>query len=244
MLSKNQIKLINQLNQKKFRKKHQLFFAEGIKTVKELLASAYELEALYSTADILFTENQNSHIISEKELKQISSLTTPQSVLGVFKIPDIQINPEIKMSVVLDGVRDPGNFGTIVRLCDWFGIEQIICSGDTVDCYNPKAVQATMGSIGRVKVIYTELPHFLQNNPLPIYGTFMDGENIYQESLPREALIVMGNEANGISKEVERLITHRIGIPQFGKVKATESLNVAMATSIVLNEFKRNEFTF
>lgn len=240
MLSKNQIKLINQLNQKKQRKKHQLFFAEGIKTVKELLDSSYELEVLFTTADILFTEGSKTQLISEKELKTISSLTTPQTVLGVFKIPDIQPNPKAKISIVLDGVRDPGNLGTIIRLCDWFGIKQLICSSDTVDCYNPKTVQATMGSLARVQVNYIDIEKFLSETELPIYGTFMDGKNIYRQNLPDQALVVMGNEANGITREIEKLITDRIAIPQFGKIKETESLNVGTATAIVISEFMRD----
>lgn len=240
MLSKNQIKLINQLNQKKYRKKHQLFFAEGIKTIKELLNSSYELEILYTTADVLFTEKTKTHLISEKELKKISSLTTPQTVLGVFKIPKRKINPPTNLSVVLDGIRDPGNLGTIIRLCDWFGIKQLICSTDSVDCYNPKTIQATMGSLARVEVIYTDLPNFLSKTDLPIYGTFMKGENIYKQNLPEKALIVLGNEANGISSAVEKHINHKITIPQFGEIQETESLNVGTATAIVLSEFLRS----
>jgi len=239
MLSKNQIKLINQLNQKKHRKKNQLFFAEGIKTVKEFLNSSYELERLYTTTDALFTEDDKVQIISERELSKISSLTTPQMMLGVFKIPDLKPDLKVELSIVLDGVRDPGNLGTIIRLCDWFGIEQLICSLDTVDCYNPKSVQATMGSLARVKVVYTDLEELLKQVDIPVYGTFMNGKNIYQEVLPKQALIVMGNEANGISPEIEKLISDRIRIPQFGRIRETESLNVGTATAIVLSEFMR-----
>ncbi len=239
MLSKNQIKLINLLNQKKYRKKKQLFFAEGIKTVKELLASNYELEKLYATTDIFYTAEDKYQLISENELKKISHLTTPQLVLGVFKIPETTFNSSVKINIALDGVRDPGNLGTIIRLCDWFGIEQLICSTDTVDCYNPKTVQATMGSLARVNVFYTNLVDFLAENKTPVYGTFMGGDPIYNQSLPKEAVIIMGNEANGISPAVEKLVNHQVAIPQFGKRNLTESLNVATATAIVLNEFMR-----
>src|SRR5699024_10414179 len=191
MLSKNQIKLINQLHQKKYRKKNKLFIAEGIKTVKELLASEYELEMLYMTADILYTPEDRQHIISDKELKKISQLKTPQRLLALFKIPERMLDLETGFSLALDGVRDPGNLGTIVRLCDWFGIEQLVCSTDTVDCYNPKTVQATMGSLGRVKVVYTDLPKFLSQSEKPIFGTFMDGETIYENRLPKEAIVVL-----------------------------------------------------
>lgn len=240
MLSKNQIKSINQLNQKKFRKKEGLFIAEGIKTVKELLTSSYELEKLYATADILYTEQNKVELISEKDLHRISCLKTPQSVLAVFRIPDREPNFSAPMSVVLDGVRDPGNLGTIIRLCDWFGIEQLVCSPDTADCYNPKTVQATMGSLGRVDVIYTDLVHFIEESNLPVYGTFMDGNNIYQQNLPQKGLLILGNEANGISAEIEQLVNHKLAIPQFGRLQETESLNVATAAAIVLSEFKRN----
>lgn len=141
---------------------------------------------------------------------------------------------------MLDAIRDPGNLGTIIRLCDWFGIEQIICSVDTVDCYNPKVIQATMGSLSRVSVSYLNINECLQNTKLPVYGTCMDGTSIYSENLPEKGIIIMGNEANGISENIMELISHKITIPRFGKLKETESLNVATATAIVLNEFKRS----
>lgn len=241
MLSKNQIKLIKQLNQKKYRKKYRLFFAEGIKTVKELLASDFRVKALYTTGDFLFTDEEKTQLISERELKKISSLKTPQLVLGVFHIPEVALNKSAEMSLVLDGIRDPGNLGTIIRLCDWFGIKQLVCSQDTVDCYNPKTIQATMGSLTRVNIIYTDLITYLEENRQPVFGTFMDGEIIYDQHLPKNSVIVMGNEANGISPEIEQLISYKVTIPQFGKKSLTESLNVATATGIVLNEFLRWE---
>lgn len=239
MLSKNQIKLINQLNQKKYRKKYGLFFAEGIKTVKELLASSFELEILYATADLLYTEENKTQLITERELKKISALKTPQSLLAVFKIPEHFSRKESKKIIALDGVRDPGNLGTIIRLCDWFGVSRLVCSTDTVDCYNPKTIQATMGSLARVQVEYVDLAEFLDQTDKPIYGAFMDGQNIYREELANEAIIIMGNEANGISNNIESKINHRIAIPQFGNIKATESLNVATATAIITSEFMR-----
>lgn len=239
MLSKNQIKLINQLNQKKYRKKRALFIAEGIKTVKEFLSSGYELECLYSCVDLLFAPDKEVELISQQALRKISQLKTPQTVLGIFKIPEIEPLIHPKLTVALDGVRDPGNLGTIIRLCDWFGIEQLVCSVDTVDCYNPKTVQATMGSLARVSVLYTDLPSYLTVSDRPVYGTFMQAEPIYKQVLPQEGIIVLGNEGHGISASVERCVDHKIAIPQFGKQQLTESLNVAMATAIVLNEFKR-----
>ena len=241
MLSKNQIKLITSLQQKKYRKQAQLFFAEGVKVVQELLHSNFELQELFTTKqDFLSVSKDKLHAISEAELKKISALATPNSCLAVFKIPKAKETKESGLILALDDVRDPGNLGTIIRLCDWFGIETLFCSEETVDIYNPKVVQATMGSISRVNVVYGDLENFLVKTKLTVFGTFMDGKNIYQESLPNDGVIVMGNEANGISEAVEKLVTDRIAIPRFGDLQITESLNVATATAIILSEFKRN----
>ena len=240
MLSKNQIKLITSLQQKKYRKQEQLFFAEGVKVVQELLNSNFELQDLFTTKQDFLTVSKNKvHAISEAELKKISVLTTPNTCLAVFKIPKAKEMVEKGLIVALDDVRDPGNLGTIIRLCDWFGIETLFCSEESVDIYNPKVVQATMGSISRVNVVYGNLETFLSQTKLPIFGTFMDGKNIYQEELPKEGIIIMGNEANGISTSVEKLVSDRIAIPRFGNLQVTESLNVATATAIILSEFKR-----
>ena len=241
MVSKNQIKLITSLQQKKYRKQEQLFFAEGVKVVQELLNSNFELQDLFTTKQDFLTVSKNKvHAISEAELKKISALTTPNSCLAVFKIPKAKEMVEKGLIVALDDVRDPGNLGTIIRLCDWFGIETLFCSEESVDIYNPKVVQATMGSISRVNVVYGNLEAFLTKTKLPVFGTFMDGKNIYQEKLPKEGIIIMGNEANGISSSVEKLVSERIAIPRFGNLQVTESLNVATATAIILSEFKRS----
>jgi TrmH family RNA methyltransferase len=240
MVSKNQIKLITSLQQKKYRKQEQLFFAEGVKVVQELLHSNFELQDLFTTKQDFLTVPKNKvHAISEAELKKISALTTPNTCLAVFKIPKAKEMVEKGLIVALDDVRDPGNLGTIIRLCDWFGIETLFCSEESVDIYNPKVVQATMGSISRVNVVYGNLETFLSQTKLPVFGTFMDGKNIYQEELPKEGIIIMGNEANGISTSVEKLVSERIAIPRFGNLQVTESLNVATATAIILSEFKR-----
>ena len=240
MVSKNQIKLITSLQQKKYRKQEQLFFAEGVKVVQELLHSNFELQDLFTTKQDFLTVPKNKvHAISEVELKKISALTTPNTCLAVFKIPKVKEMVEKGLIVALDDVRDPGNMGTIIRLCDWFGIETLFCSEESVDIYNPKVVQATMGSISRVNVVYGNLETFLSQTKLPVFGTFMDGKNIYQEELPKEGIIIMGNEANGISTSVEKLVSERIAIPRFGNLQVTESLNVATATAIILSEFKR-----
>jgi len=240
MVSKNQIKLISSLQQKKFRFANQLFIAEGVKVIQELLKSNFTLDHLYCT-EPLFEEvgNSNKTIISESDLKKISALSTPNNCLAVFKMPSVKPIIEQGLIIALDDIRDPGNLGTILRLCDWFGISQVICSEQTVDIYNPKVVQATMGSIARVNVSYLDLNLFLQKTTLPIFGTFMNGSTIYKEILPNEAVIVMGNEANGISESIEKIIKNRLTIPRFGDLQQTESLNVATATAIILSEFSR-----
>lgn len=240
MVSKNQIKLISSLQQKKQRQVHKLFFAEGIKVVQELLFSNFELEHLFTT-EAIFTEIPSSKqtLITEAELKKISALTTPNTCLALLKIPETKKVQEKGLLLALDDIRDPGNLGTILRLCDWFGIQQLVCSKETVDLYNPKVVMATMGSIARVNVTYLDLNEFIKNTKLPVFGTFMDGKNIYKEKLPNEGIIMMGNEANGISKEIENKIKNRLTIPRFGDLQQTESLNVATATAIILSEFKR-----
>lgn len=237
MVTKNQIKLILSLQQKKYRKQHNLFFVEGQKVIQELLDSDFILEELFVTEDI-FRNIPNRNIISENDLKKISALTNPNNSLAVFRIPKEKKIEQNELIIALDSVRDPGNLGTIIRLCDWFGIKNLICSEDTVDLYNPKVLQATMGSVTRVNVFYLDLKNFLSETKLPVFGTFMDGQNIYKTELPKDGIVVLGNEANGISPEIEKLITEKITIPRFSN--HTESLNVATATAIVLSEFRRN----
>ncbi|SDG57912.1 TrmH family RNA methyltransferase [Psychroflexus sediminis] len=241
MLSKNQIKLINSLNKKKHRLEHGLFVTEGVKVIKEFLKSSFTLRALYSVADIFHIEEGESHIVSEKELGKISNLKTPQTALAVFEIPKpLSLHANSPLSLALDGIRDPGNLGTIIRMCDWFGIEQLICSQDTVDCFNPKVVQATMGSLTRVKFTYTDLDSFLSESAAYTYGAYMTGTNVYTAALEtKNAIIVLGNEANGISTAIQPHIDERISIPSYGKSQGAESLNVAMAGAILLSEFKR-----
>jgi TrmH family RNA methyltransferase len=240
MLSKNQIKLITSLQQKKQRIAQQLFFAEGIKVIQELLESNFELVHLYTTHnDFDQVSNDKKVLINESDLKKITALATPNTCLAVFKIPTEKPITETGLILALDSIRDPGNLGTILRLCDWFGIGQLICSKETVDIYNPKVVQATMGSIARVNLNYIDLVPFIAQTNLPVFGTFMDGTNIYKTDLPQEGIIIMGNEANGISPEIEKLTTNRLSIPRFGTLQKTESLNVATATAIILSEFRR-----
>lgn len=238
MLSKSQIKLITSLKQKKYRQQHGFFVVEGVKTIKELLQSHLVLHALYTTEPFNI-DAKNEVLISETDLKRISFLTTPNTALAIFEIPQPQPIEKKGLIVALDAVRDPGNLGTIIRLCDWFGVKDLVCSNETVDCFNPKVVQATMGSITRVAINYIDLADFLKSTNLPIFGAFMEGENVYTKRLPENGILVMGNEANGISKEVEAMITDKIAIPRFGDLQATESLNVSTATAILLSEFRR-----
>jgi TrmH family RNA methyltransferase len=241
MISKNQIKLITGLQQKKYRKQHKLFFAEGVKVVRELLASNFELHSLFTTQpDFDEVEDDKRYIITEADLKKISALTTPNTCLAVFEMPEPKTVENHGLIMALDDVRDPGNLGTIIRLCDWFGIEQLVCSEQSADVYNPKVVQATMGSLSRVNVSYINLEDYLSTATLPVLGTFMDGENIYTDKMPQQGIIIMGNEANGISAGVAAYVTKRIAIPRFGRLQETESLNVATAAAIVLSELKRN----
>jgi len=237
-LSKNHIKLITSLSQKKYRQKHKLFVVEGVKVVQEFLNSSYELDIVFSS-DTNFSSTNKFIEVTDQELKKISSLKNPNKVLAIFKIPN-QINPIMGgLILVLDSINDPGNLGTIIRLCDWFGIEQLVCSNETVDCFNSKVVQASMGSLTRVAVSYLDLKKYLQNASVPIFVADMDGLDVYKTKLPDSALLVLGNEANGISDEIKQLVTTKITIPRFGAIQQTESLNVATASAILLSEFRR-----
>jgi TrmH family RNA methyltransferase len=241
MVSKNQIKLITSLQHKKYRQEQQLFLAEGVKVIQELLESNFELEHLFETK-YLFNQvaTDKKTLVNEQDMKRISALTTPSSCLAMFKMPKAKPIEERGLIIALDAVRDPGNLGTIIRLCDWFGVPQLLCSLETVDLFNTKVVQATMGSISRVNVSYVVLDDFLATTSLPVFGTFMDGANVYEQALPKDGILVLGNEANGISSQIEARITKKLAIPRFGAVQKTESLNVATAAAIFLSEFRRN----
>lgn len=246
MISKNKIKLVRALETKKGREKQGLFVVEGPKVVGDLLAAGFELVELFE---------------EEEDIKKVSFLQHPQGKLGIFKLPEqtktkageceTAVGAERKvllgeneLALALDGVQDPGNLGTIIRVADWFGIERIFCSTDTADCWNPKVVQATMGSIARVKMYYLNLKELINSLPTdyPIYGTLLDGEDIYEEKLSANGLIVMGNEGNGISAAIRQRVNRKLLIPNFsvGTTRA-ESLNVAIATAVVCSEFKRRE---
>ncbi|MCO4822807.1 MAG: RNA methyltransferase [Flavobacteriaceae bacterium] len=240
MLSKNQIKLVNSLKQKKYRFEHQLFIAEGFKTVNELINSSFELQQLYSINTDFGLSDKLVTKITPNDLKKISCLKSPNEVLAVFHIPKHELNAISELTIALDNLRDPGNLGTIIRLCDWYGVSNLICNLETVDCYNPKVVQATMGSIARVNVNYVNLKDWLPAQNTPVLGAFMDGDNVYKHKLPNSGILVLGNEANGIDESLELYIDQRISIPRFGALQATESLNVANAAAVLLSEFRRN----
>ncbi|MGO3182345.1 MAG: RNA methyltransferase [Aequorivita sp.] len=239
MVSKSQTKLITSLKQKKYRDQTGLFVAEGPKVIAELLNEGLKLKWFFSV-DSGQVIAENHYHITETDLKKISFLKTANTSLGVFEIPKSKALRDSGLIVALDALRDPGNLGTIIRLCDWFGVQELVCSQDTVDCFNPKVVQATMGSLARVQVHYLSLSEYFSKTQLPIYGGFMDGKNIYSEELPKNGIVVLGNEANGISEEILQKITHKISIPRFGNTQKTESLNVATATAILLSEFRRS----
>jgi len=233
MISKNRIKHIKSLHQKKFRDQFEEFLVEGLKNVSEAYHTKKEfITAIYCTETNLLEQFPEAILISDLEMKLVSTLSTPSNILAICKgwTTSLQLEGTILM---LDDIQDPGNLGTIIRSADWFGVKTIICSNNTADCFNPKVVQATMGSIFRVNVIYTDLNYFLKENKLPVYGTFMDGVSIFEQQLEQHCILVMGNEGNGISKTVESYINKRIAIPKYGH---GESLNVAIATAIVLSK--------
>jgi TrmH family RNA methyltransferase len=249
MLTANTIKFIKSLQNKKYRKEHGLFIAEGPKLVEDLIESDLSIDTIYYTTNWdnpISARGMKFELISQKDMYRISGLTSPSSVLATIKIPQANFlfsDFSKTIGIALDDIQDPGNLGTIIRLADWFGVEYIFCSKGTVDAFSPKVVQATMGAISRVKLVYVDLVNFLEDtrkNNIPIFGTFLDGEDIYNTDLPLNGIVVMGNEGSGISKSVERLITSRLTIPSFAsKGMGSESLNVAMATAIICSEFKR-----
>lgn len=239
MVSKSKARLIRSLETKKGREKAGLFVAEGPKIVTDLRNAGFDLEML---------------IDDEADVRQVSFLQHPQGVIGVFRIPGYDSDSATtedashalpcsdKLSLALDGVQDPGNLGTIIRIADWFGIEDIFCSRQTADCWNPKVVQATMGSIARVRLHYTDIGRMIDSMPddYPVYGTLLDGENIYDSRLSANGMIIMGNEGNGLSEEIRKKISHRLLIPNYPEGRTTaESLNVAVATAITCAEFRR-----
>jgi rRNA methylases len=249
MLSKAKIKYIRSLELKKFRSEYKSFVAEGNKLVEDMLHS-FECEFMIAKSSWMATQGnipaEELIVAEEDDIRKVSFLKNPQDVLAVFKqsvycLDDV--NPVSNLVLMLDGVQDPGNLGTIIRLADWFGIEDIVCSLDSADVYNPKVVQATMGALTRVRVHYTDLEHFLSKQEgaaTPVYGTYLDGENVYSRELSNNGIIIMGSEGNGIRDYLEPYVSEKLLIPNYPQGKETsESLNVAIATALVCGEFRR-----
>jgi TrmH family RNA methyltransferase len=237
MLTAHKIKILQSLDQKKFRQKYNLFLVEGNKTIKEIPSSGYRIKEIFSVnSDSLSVESSLITKISPSELKKISFLQHPKDSVAVCELKEERVVENNLAQLVLDGIQDPGNLGTIIRLADWFGIPQIICSEDTVDLYNPKVIQASMGSFLRVNLVYQNLENFLHESDAAIIGTDMDGVSFYDYPFPTQFNLVLGNEGNGIRPEIEKLLTDKITIPRFGKSQATESLNVSMAAGIILGQ--------
>lgn len=248
MLSASQIKYIKSLSQQKFRKLHRKFIIEGEKMVAELMPSNYAVEAIYAVDDWLtHAENLTGykpaimHRISAAELGRISNLKTPNKALAVVNIPSFTLEKEVFDGLVLalDRISDPGNLGTIIRIADWFGISHILCSPDTVELFNPKVVQATMGSLFRVKVHYVDLEETITKMAaeVPKFAATLDGDNIYTQKLPQKAVVIIGNESHGISNRLIQLADHMLMIPSVAG--SAESLNASIATAIICSEFKR-----
>jgi TrmH family RNA methyltransferase len=251
MLSKPQISFINSLREKKFRCEHNLFVAEGEKIVDEMITSGFKVKTIYALPDYAKRVQPAAEtvIITEQELKKISGLKTPNEVVAVAEIP--QYLPDVKslacgLSLVLDEIQDPGNLGTIIRIADWFGVKDIICSPNSADAFNPKVIQSTMGSFCRVRVHYSELVPFLQEvfkDNIPAYAAVTDGNNIYEANLSGKGMIILGNESRGISEIILKMPVNKISIPAFSgndnKSGAADSLNVAIAAGIICSEFRR-----
>ena len=246
MIGKNTIKWVHSLEMKKNRKREGLFVAEGPKVAGDLLPR-FRLHSVFATDEWTGGDSIGADVrverVDDDTLRRLSFLQHPQQVVAVMEMnkeEKVEVDAD-RLTIMLDGVQDPGNLGTIIRIADWFGIDSIICSPDTADAYNPKVVQATMGSLGRVSVTYSPLVPLLSSLPadMPIYGTLLDGKDIYQKELTRHGVIIMGNEGNGISDEVRAMVTHPLLIPRFRQGESAESLNVAVATAITCSEFCR-----
>lgn len=262
MLSNNRISFVKSLHQKKKRREHGVFLAEGDKLVREYLQSDFEVEELYAGTDWLRRNadllggTTETHGADETDLERITTLVTPPPVIAVVRIPEMTITPEECFegyTLLLDGIRDPGNLGTIIRTADWFGINRIIASDDSAEQWNPKVVQSSMGSLTRVRVVNREPGDFIQamhdvarktnQDVPPVYGTFMDGENVYTAELTASGIITIGNEASGIRDSTRELVDHKIGIPEYAHgERKPESLNAAIATALVLAEFRRRKY--
>lgn len=252
MLSKAQIQYINSLQQKKYRKQHQAFIVEGMKSIEEFLVSSYSVLQIFHTADMLTKMPKIPHKIKlnevrEEDFKKISALSTPQGILAIVEIPDAgelqldiysQILAEDSLVIGLDEVQDPGNLGTIIRIADWYGVKHILATKGTADAYNPKTVQASMGSLSRVQIHYGDLKSFIKETQIPVFGALLNGESLYDTQFEKKCMVLLGNEGNGIGDDLMQLIDKPVTIPSFG---GAESLNVGVATAIFCSEYKRQQ---
>lgn len=243
-MTKAEIQLVRALADKRGRAEHGLFVAEGEKLIGELRASHLRIRKIFALEGVF--EGTETETVTARDMERLSLLKTANNSLALVEIPRYELKPEElgnKLVLALDEVQNPGNVGTIVRLADWFGISDIVCSEGTADCYNPKVIQATMGAILRVRVHYTDLPRFLNEaaaGGTPVYGTFLEGENLYETPLTPTGIVVMGNEGRGVTEATARTVTRKLFIPPYpANRRGTESLNVAMATGIVCAEFRR-----
>jgi len=242
MISKNQLKLIRALGQKKYRKQYNQYLVQGEKNVLELLNSGLSVVHIFATPAFISAHQPAlaAHQVIEADedsLTKASTLVSNNAAIAVVDMPSQQSLPKSGLILALDGVSDPGNLGTIIRVADWYGIKHIVSSADSADAYNPKTISATMGSFARVCVSQTDLSNYLSSLNLPVYGAFLEGENIHKTALKQDAVLLMGSESHGIRTDCESLVTDKITIPAYGQA---ESLNVAMATGIILDNFKRH----
>ena len=238
MITNSELKYIKKLGRKRYRDLYSHFVVEGEKAFKDFFASNIPIFKSYSTKKIRV---QNNIIVSDNCMKRMTFLKNSSDVLGIFSIPKKKKAPVNTKVLVLDNVSDPGNLGSIIRLCDWFGFENIVCSEKTVDCYNPKVVQSSMGSLARVNIFYEDLKSYLSKVSIPVYGTFLNGEFVNRVTFPNKFVLIFGNESNGISKSINEFVSHRITIPKASKSKV-DSLNINSATAIIMNEITNQSF--
>ena len=238
MITNSELKYIKKLGRKKYRNLYSQFVVEGEKVFQDLLNSKIPLVRCYSTKQINVQKNV---IVTNNCMKRMTFLKNPSNILGIFSTPKKKRTPLNKKVLVLDDVSDPGNLGSIIRLCDWFGFENIVCSKNTVDCYNPKVIQSSMGSISRINIFYEDLSSYLSKVSIPVYGTFLNGESFNRITFPKEFVLIFGNESNGISKSVSKFLSHKITIPRVSNSNV-DSLNITSATAIIMNEISNQSF--
>ena len=238
MITNSELKYIKKLGRKKYRNLYSHFVVEGEKVFQDFLNSNIPIFKSYSTKQI---NSQSNTVVTDNCMKRMTFLKTPSNVLGIFSTPKKKTAPVNMKVLVLDNVSDPRNLGSIIRLCDWFGFENIVCSKKTVDCYNPKVIQSSMGSVARVNIFYEDLSSYLSRVKIPVYGTFLNGEFVHKVNFPNEFVLIFGNESNGISKSIIKFLSHKITIPKASK-SVVDSLNITSATAIIMNEITNQSF--